>query len=108
MRHADKETMKTLKLDIEKYQALLDGSDMTDEEKEEYIRTLWSVIVSFVDLGFSVQPRENTCGKLPDERAMSTLEPAKVVDCGYGIAKSEPKALAVGFTEATKGGEHDV
>ena len=46
----------TVTVDVEKYQAFLDGADMTEEEKEEFLQALWSIIVSFVELGFGVHP----------------------------------------------------
>jgi hypothetical protein len=50
-------------VDVEKYQAYLDGSGMTDAEKKAYLEALWSLIVSFVDLGFGVHPLQEVCGK---------------------------------------------
>ena len=46
----------SLTVDVEKYQAYLDGTDMTEEQKEEFLQALWSIIVSFVELGFGVHP----------------------------------------------------
>ena len=52
-----------VRVDVEKYQALLDGVDMTDAQKEEFLQALWSIIVSFVRLGFGVHPLQKVCGK---------------------------------------------
>jgi hypothetical protein len=41
-----------LTVDVEKYQAYLDGADMSEAQKEEFLQALWSIMVSFVDLGF--------------------------------------------------------
>ena len=46
----------TLTVDVEKYQSFLDGADMTEEQKEEFLQALWSIVVSFVELGFGVHP----------------------------------------------------
>lgn len=46
----------TLTVDVEKYRSLLDEADMTEEQKEEFLQALWSIIVSFVELGFGVHP----------------------------------------------------
>ena len=56
----------SLTVDVEKYQAYLDGSGMTDAEKEEFLQALWSIIVSFVELGFGVHPLQEVCGKTPE------------------------------------------
>lgn len=55
----------TLTVDVEKYQAYLDGSDMTESQKEEFLQALWSIIVSFVELGYGVHPLQEVCGKPP-------------------------------------------
>jgi hypothetical protein len=56
----------TLTVDVEKYQAFLDGADMTEAQKEEFLQALWSIIVSFVDLGFGVHPLQEVCGENAD------------------------------------------
>lgn len=47
---------KTLTLDVEYYQAILDSDDIPEEKKRELIETLWQIVVSFVDLGFGIHP----------------------------------------------------
>lgn len=67
----------TLTVDVEKYQAFLDGSDMTEVQKQEFLQALWSIIVSFVELGFGVHPLQEVCGKPPevgDQRAKDAFD----------------------------------
>ncbi len=45
-----------LQLDVEYYQAFLDDEDITDEQKKELIETIWNIVVTFVDLGFGIEP----------------------------------------------------
>jgi len=45
-----------LRLDVSLYEKHLAGSDMTEAEKREFLETLWSIIVGFVDLGFGIDP----------------------------------------------------
>lgn len=45
-----------LKIDWDLYAAMLDESDLTEDEKKEFIETLWSIVVAFVDLGFGIHP----------------------------------------------------
>lgn len=42
--------------DIEKYKGDLDEFDLSDEDKAELIRALWSILAGFVDLGFGTAP----------------------------------------------------
>lgn len=50
-------------VDVEKYQHYLDGSNMTDRQKAEFLQALWSVMVTFVELGFRVHLLQEVCGK---------------------------------------------
>ena len=54
---------RTLTVDVEKYQIFLDGADLTPEQKEEFLSAVWSVVVTFVELGFEVHPLQEVCGK---------------------------------------------
>lgn len=40
--------------DIEKYRQDLEDFDLTDEQTRELLRTLWSIMTTFVELGFGV------------------------------------------------------
>lgn len=42
-------------LEVARYAPYLDGMDMTDAQKTEMLQTLWSIMRSFVELGFSVK-----------------------------------------------------
>lgn len=55
-------------VDVEKYQSWLDGSDFSDEQKEEFLQSLWSMVVSFVELGFGVHPLQEICGQDGEDR----------------------------------------
>ena len=43
-------------LDYALYQHYLDDADMSEDQKREFLETLWTIIVGFVDLGFGVHP----------------------------------------------------
>lgn len=45
-----------LTLDISLYEKYLEGSDMTDDQKREFLEALWSIVIGFVDLGFGIHP----------------------------------------------------
>lgn len=59
----DTSSKPMIAVDVEKYQAYLDGSDMTDKEKEQFLQSLWQIIVGFVELGFGVHPVQEACEK---------------------------------------------
>jgi hypothetical protein len=52
-----------LAVDVAKYQAYLDDSGLTDQQKQEFLQALWSVVVTFVELGFEVHPLQEVCGQ---------------------------------------------
>lgn len=41
--------------DMEKFRALLGDYDITDEERDEFVRVMWSLCQQFVDMGFGVE-----------------------------------------------------
>ncbi|MFN3171255.1 MAG: hypothetical protein ACE37E_11240 [Hyphomicrobiales bacterium] len=58
-----------LEIDYELYMRMLEDSEWNDEQKREFIETMWSIIVSFVDLGFGVHPvqqAQDACAQIED------------------------------------------
>jgi hypothetical protein len=59
-----------LTIDYALYEQYLEGADLSDDQKQEFLDALWSIIVGFVDLGFGVHPLQqipsNTCGQTLD------------------------------------------
>ncbi|MCV6576552.1 MAG: hypothetical protein OIF58_12515 [Cohaesibacter sp.] len=53
----------SLSIDWDTYGELLEDSDLSDDQKREFIQVLWSITVSFVDLGFGVHPLQQLEGK---------------------------------------------
>ena len=56
---------RIIKVDVERYQAYLDGTGMTDQQKKDFLQAMWLVMISFVELGFEVHPIQDVCGKTP-------------------------------------------
>lgn len=50
-------------VDVEKYQTWMDDPDLSEEQKAEFLQALWSIVVTFVELGFGVHPLQEVCGK---------------------------------------------
>ncbi len=62
-------TPPTVTLDYGRYEALLEGPGMSEDNKRALIASLWSIVVNLVLLGFEVHPlhhAQNSCGKAPD------------------------------------------
>lgn len=54
--HVDAVSYQTLTIDYALYEQYLENADLTEEQKREFLDTLWNIIVNFVDLGFGVHP----------------------------------------------------
>ena len=77
-------TRIALTIDWDLYGQFLDGSDLSDAEKREFIETLWFVAVSFVDLGFGIHPlqqaTEDCCEEKRDLANFIAAESRSVVN----------------------------
>lgn len=51
-------TYALLEPDFAEYQAILDDADATEEEKRDFLETLWRIAVTFVDMGFGIDPTQ--------------------------------------------------
>ena len=47
---------------------MLEDSDMSLDQQQELIETLWSIVVMFVDLGYDIKPVPQSCGE--DQEAL--------------------------------------
>lgn len=54
---------RIITVDVAKYEQYLDGSDLSDEQKEEFLQAIWMFVSTFVELGFGVHPLQEACGQ---------------------------------------------
>ncbi len=47
-----------MRLDIEKYRKYVEGFDLTEEQKTELIKSVWTIMESFVDRAFGLHPAQ--------------------------------------------------
>ncbi len=59
-------------VDVEKYKVFLDDPALTETQKEEFLQALWSIMVTFVELGFGVHPLQSVY-KQDDEHPAKLL-----------------------------------
>lgn len=52
-----------MKPDIDKYLPMLDGMDLSREQKVQLIHDLWNIMQSFVDRAFGIHPLQQVCNK---------------------------------------------
>lgn len=98
---------QTLTIDWDRYGEMLEASDLSDAEKRAFLETLWSIAVSFVDLGFGIHPlqlvAENSCEQQDDITKFIASESATVVS-SKDIPTSEFNAAADVPPRATQEG----
>ncbi|MFO1210337.1 MAG: hypothetical protein U1E40_14135 [Amaricoccus sp.] len=51
---------RRFEIDVDRYQAMLDSTDLTPTQKEDLIRALWTMMMMAIDLGLSIQPAPNS------------------------------------------------
>lgn len=87
---------QALTINYELYEHYLEGSDLTEAQKREFLDALWSVIVSFATLGFGIHPLQqvtsDTCEQM--EIPVEFLKPnsGDMVECNI---KSKLRANAI-------------
>lgn len=90
--------------DYEEYAPYLEDSDLTEEQKREFLETLWSIMVSFVDLGFGIHPVQQASGQDWSIEDLKELDLGDVVHSGHQHSKSTTfKAADHGQNDRTKG-----
>lgn len=74
------EFFRILDTDIERFQAFLDDDDVSDDLKEEIVRSVWTIVIAFIDLGFGVFPLDQTCGQFSEMLEQRDLEAQDTLD----------------------------
>jgi hypothetical protein len=74
-----------LELDLDKYRAEVANFQITDEQAEELLRTLWSIMSSLVELGFS----ENICERISQNAAALAEGAAGDAECPHSKPTTE-------------------
>jgi uncharacterized protein YeaC (DUF1315 family) len=68
---------RIITVDVAKYEQYLDGSDLSDEQKEEFLQAIWMLVSTFAELGFGVHPLQEACGKnneSPEQRPKDAFD----------------------------------
>ena len=90
----------TLSIDTTKYQNYLDGANLTPEQKDEFLRSMWSIVVTFVELGYGVHPLQEACGQVHESAGESPTQAADAVSSEHqNTAKPLEKPAPPGTPE---------
>lgn len=98
-------------VDYEKYVHLLEDSDLSDDQKQEFLQAVWGIICEFVSLGFGVHPvqqAQSACGKQPEITVNQPLIAPDMLDCTEPILTGKfIDAAGLETVSATEGIEDD-
>lgn len=73
-----KTTWPALQMDVEYFQGFLDDQELSESEKSELIATLWNIMVTFVDLGFGIEPTQRAISEKHLENARKLIANKRV------------------------------
>ena len=99
----NKKQTHALTLDVEKYEQYLAESDMTEAEKQEFLAALWDIIVSFVDMGFGIEPTQTACGKLIETCEASQITTKDALDSSDTLLVDNEEIASVHNGKAQEG-----
>ncbi len=70
-------SLPALSIDWELYGHYLEDSDLSETDKRACIEALWSIMVSFVDMGFRFAPVPDICGQILSTGAADSKSPPR-------------------------------
>lgn len=76
-KNSSEKTPLILSVDWELYAHALEGSTLTDDEKREFIGTLWYIVCAFVDLGFGIESTQQAIAARDAARLESSVPDTK-------------------------------
>jgi hypothetical protein len=66
----------SLSIDWELYASYLEESDLPEDQKREFIETLWAIVIACVDMGFGIHPVQQACAQ--EEETSPSIQDAMV------------------------------
>ncbi len=59
-----------IQFDAQDFVHFLGESDLTEAQKLEYVQTVWTIVLQFVDMGFGLHPIQQASGQLAEDGAL--------------------------------------
>jgi hypothetical protein len=72
-----------IQFDAQEFAHFLAESDLTHEQKLEYIQTIWGIVLQFIDLGFGIHPVQQACGQFDDAAALCSDADSDMVEFSH-------------------------
>jgi len=87
---SDLKNRTTLTLDVARYEKMLKNCDLTEEQRQDFLETIWSIIVGFVDLGFDIHPLQQvTSEECEQDLDLTSFMAENVVSSQKGLPKKQ-------------------
>lgn len=98
-------TRPALTLDVALYESYLQDSDLTENQRQEFLETLWSIVVGFVDLGFGIHPLQQTGQGCGQDGNTLAFDPADVLSSTPTSQRNKNTRRAAHHTDAAQAKE---
>lgn len=89
-------------LDPEKYRHILEGAGLSPEEEDEYLETVWAILLQAMLLGIRLEEEAESCGQLGESAAAPPAAGADALQSKDSKCHSNFNEAADGF-EAVEG-----
>lgn len=83
---------RVITVDVAKYEQYLIGSDLNDDQKEEFLQAIWAFVSTFVELGFGVHPLQEVCGEdaqRPEQGPKKAFDQVRLQDRRTSVTKRD-------------------
>ncbi len=90
----------TLSVDWKLYEEYLQDSDLSDDQKRELIETIWYIVMTFVDLGFGLDPVQQVHSSGKDRKRVPAI-----TDGTAGKDSLSPKESFAAVSRTTRKGD---
>jgi hypothetical protein len=82
-----------IQFDAQEFAHFLAESDLTEAQKLEYIQTIWTIALQFIDMGFGIHPLQQACGQFDDAELLCGIADSNALDSPHSdICKNFERA----------------
>ncbi len=98
----DRSQFPTLSIDWELYFGYLEDSDLSYDQKVEFIKTLWNIQLTWVDLGLGIHPVQQACEQNQQMKALQSQEFDSVINSSNSNSEFNRAADGLSGQEDTR------
>ena len=72
-----------IQFDAREFAHFLADVDATEAQKLEYIETLWTIVLQFIDMGFGIHPLQQACGQFDEAALLCGVPDSDALDSSH-------------------------